>query len=630
DAAAYVDKLLKNVSFITYTKLMVNEDKIDTFSPDYIVLDEFHRCGAPEWGNSVYKLINTYPEAKLLGLSATNIRYLDNRRDMAQELFGSCVASQMSLGEAIAKKILPAPEYVISMYSYKEELKRLSDRVKAERDRGIRKHNEKLIEELRRALENAEGLNHVFSKHMKSKSGRYLVFCANKEHMEEMLAHVSEWFDLVDKEPHVYAVYYDNPQTSKEFAAFKADKSSHLKLLFCIDMLNEGIHVEDIDGVILLRPTVSPILYLQQIGRGLSAGSRESDTPVIFDIVNNFDSLYSIDALQEEMDTAISLMPCTKGENKGKYCDSFTIFDELRDCRKIFKELSSNLSASWSIYYLACKKYYEKHNDLCVPSSYVTDEGLKLGSWLKTQRRVYAGKVCGRLTDEQIAKLEKVGMIWDDAQTQNFTKGCEALELYRREYGNADVPARYISDDGFPLGKWVGNIRTAYKNKKLKPEKIDSLNKLEMIWDVREYRWNLNYEAAREYFAIHGDLQVPHSYMTKTGLCLGRWLSNQIKTYNGIKTGSTPLSKDQIDKLESIGIVWKNKYDYGWDKKYEIAKAYFEEHGNLDISSNYTMDGMDIGKWINMVRLKMANPDSSNLVLSTERMRQLDVIGVSR
>ena len=628
DEDTYVEDLLRNVSFITYTKLMMNEDKIDTFSPDYIVLDEFHRCGAPEWGNGVYKLISTYPKAGLLGLSATNIRYLDNRRDMAQELFDGCVASEMSLGEAIAMKILPAPEYVISMYSYKEELKRLSVRVKNERDLGIRKYNEKLIEELRRTLENAEGLNHVFSKHMKSKCGRYLVFCANKDHMEEMLSHVSEWFDLVDKEPHIYAVYYDNPQTSKAFADFKADKSRHLKLLFCIDMLNEGIHVEDIDGVILLRPTVSPILYLQQIGRGLSAGSKKSDSPVIFDIVNNFESLYSIDALQEEVDNAISLMACTKEENRGKYCGSFRIFDELRDCRKIFKELSCNLSASWNIYYLACKEYYEQNKDLCVPASYVTDEGLKLGSWIKTQRRVYAGKVCGRLTDEQISKLEEVGMIWDDAQTQSFTKGCEALECYRRQNGNTDVPARYISEDGFPLGKWVGNIRTAYKNGKLNDEKSDYLNKLEMIWDVREYRWNLNYEAAKKYFELHGDLQIPHSYVTDNGLCLGRWLSNQIKTYNGTKTGSTPLSAEQIDKLEAIGIVWKNKYEYGWDRKYEIAKTYFEEHGNLDISSNYTMDGMDIGKWINMVRLKMENPDSSNLVLSTERMRQLDEIGM--
>ena len=64
-------------------------------------------------------------------------------------------------------------------------------------------------------------------------------------------------------------------------------------------MLNEGVHIEDVSGVILLRPTVSPIIYKQQIGRALSAS--KTTNAVIFDIVNNIDNLYSIDEIREEM-----------------------------------------------------------------------------------------------------------------------------------------------------------------------------------------------------------------------------------------------------------------------------------------------------------------------------------------
>lgn len=620
-------RVLRNVTFLTYTKLMMNEDGIDSLCPDYIVLDEFHRCGAPEWGESVRKLISAYPAARLLGLSATNIRYLDNRRDMADELFDGCIASDMSLGEAIVRKILPAPDYVISMYSYQEELKRLARRVESERDQGLKKRNEKLVEALRRTLENAEGLPQVFAKHMKSNCGKYLVFCANREHMDEMLSHVEEWFHLVDPAPHVYAVYYDNPETSNEFANFKADISEHLKLLFCIDMLNEGVHVEDIDGVILLRPTVSPILYLQQIGRGLSAGSEENRRPVIFDVVNNFDSLYAIDALQEEFEEALALVACT-GQETSKYCGRFRIIDELMDCRKLFKELSYNLSAAWDVYYQACRKYYEDHGDLQIASSYVTEDGLGLGSWIQTQRRVHAGKAVGRLSEEQIRRLEQVGMVWEDAQEQSFAKGCEALERYLDENGVADVPARYVTADGFPLGKWVGNIRTVYKNGRLDQDRTERLNRIGMIWDVREYRWNVNYEAAKEYFKVHGNLQVPASWVTENDICLGRWVANQIKIYNGLKPGSIPLTAEQTAKLEAIGIVWKNKYEDGWDRKYRIAKAYFEEHGDLNISSSYVIDGIDLGRWVSTIRLKMKNPQSSNLVLSKERIRQMDEIGI--
>ena len=97
----------ENITFFTYAKLMLMEEaELDQSRPDYIILDEFHRCGAEAWGGGVQRLIASYPKAKLLGLSATNIRYLDNQRDMANELFDGNVASEMTLGEAIVRGIL--------------------------------------------------------------------------------------------------------------------------------------------------------------------------------------------------------------------------------------------------------------------------------------------------------------------------------------------------------------------------------------------------------------------------------------------------------------------------------------------------------------------------------------------
>ncbi len=85
--------------------------------------------------------------------------------------------------------------------------------------------------------------------------------------MDEMISHVPQWFAAIDPAPTVYRALSEDPSTDKAFADFKADNSDHLKLLFCIDMLNEGVHVAGISGVILFRPTVSPIIYKQQIGR---------------------------------------------------------------------------------------------------------------------------------------------------------------------------------------------------------------------------------------------------------------------------------------------------------------------------------------------------------------------------
>ena len=74
----------------------------------YIIMDEFHRTGAEHWGERVQKLLAPCPDAKLLGLTATNVRYLDNNRDMAEELFDGRIAFEMTLSEAIVRGVLPA------------------------------------------------------------------------------------------------------------------------------------------------------------------------------------------------------------------------------------------------------------------------------------------------------------------------------------------------------------------------------------------------------------------------------------------------------------------------------------------------------------------------------------------
>ena len=108
------------VEFRTYASTIYDEDTPTGY--DLIVLDEFHRAGAPEWGNGVKRIIASNPLAKILGTSATHIRYLDHERDMAEELFDGNIISHLSLGRALNLKILPTPIYVSSLYSAEETI----------------------------------------------------------------------------------------------------------------------------------------------------------------------------------------------------------------------------------------------------------------------------------------------------------------------------------------------------------------------------------------------------------------------------------------------------------------------------------------------------------------------------
>lgn len=620
---------LRNITYMSYSRLMKNEGRIEELQPDYIILDEFHRCGAPEWGKSVRTLLAAYPEAKRLGLSATNIRYLDNQRNMAEEIFGGNIASEMTLGEAIVRGILPEPKYVIAMYSYKKELERLQKRVQALTNQGLVEENRKLLEQLRRALEQADGLDRVFEKHMNRKNGKYIVFCADKEHMDEMKAQAADWFKRVDADPHVYTAFYHDATTSEEFAAFKKDDSAHLKLLFCIDMLNEGIHVDDVDGVILLRPTVSPIVYLQQIGRALSAGS--AHTPVIFDLVNNFDSLYCIDCLKNEMREAYLMYPDAYGEGE-HFGDRFRIIDEMKDCRELFTRLQDNLGSAWETYYIAAKQWYQECGNLKVPRHYVTQTGLTLGAWIHTQRRVRSGTLSGNLTTEKIRKLDEIGMIWD-VSGSGWNEAMDELRAYQKQYGNLDVKTRYVAPSGFHLGDWINNLRCKIRKygieQVLTEEQRAQIEALGIIWEPKKEKWDVYYHAAEEYYIKHGNLDVPTSYTTDDGIPLGRWIANISGRIHNGSASRGEWSREQLNRLTRIGFQPEKKTVRQWNEKYQLAKKYYEQYGNLNVPIAYSVDGVKLGRWIANIRSKRKNPGANGMVLDEERIQRLDRIGMN-
>ena len=109
-------------------------------------------------------------------------------------------------------------------------------------------------------------------------------------------------------------------------------------------MLNEGVHVEGISGVILFRPTISPTIYKQQIGRALTAG--ENSTPLILDVVNNFEGLCSIAGLQGEIQEAVYRLNAN-GEGDKIITERFKVVEQVHDCRVLFERLQASLSSGW-------------------------------------------------------------------------------------------------------------------------------------------------------------------------------------------------------------------------------------------------------------------------------------------
>lgn len=615
---------LKNIQFFTYARLMnMTPEEISQINPDYIIIDEFHRCGAQVWGQGVQNLLNAFPQTPILGLSATAIRYLDNQRDMSDELFDGHVASEMTLGEAIVRGILNPPKYVLSVFQYKQDLAKYEIRVRNAKSKAVRDEGEQYLNALRKALEKAEGLDVLFHKHIESRTGKYIVFCANYDHMQDMVSLAPEWFSKVDTYPHMYTAYSDDPETDKAFAAFKEDTSDHLKLLFCIDMLNEGVHVEDVDGVILLRPTVSPIIYKQQIGRALSTGTKKN--AVIFDIVLNIENLFSIGAVQEEMQIAISYYR-SLGLESEIVNEQFLVIDEVRDCMELFEKLNDSLTASWSLMYHYAKRYAEENGNLDVPKRYVTEEGYSLGAWINTQRKVYADKAAGILTESQIQLLNDIGMRWDSVRDLSWEKNYAAAKQYFETHGNLLINVADTSETGTALGRWIAQLRFYRKNgvqsSYLTQRRIEALDSIGMVWDVPDYLWEQNYEAAARYYRKHGHLEVPVEYVDESGIRLGTWIGSMRACRKG-QNKRAQLTDGQIARLDELGMNWVGKNEANWEACYKEAQKYRQAHGNLKVPTGYvTENGIRLGRWIRSQR------EALGTTLSDTRKQKLDAIGM--
>ncbi len=720
-------KTLENIEFFTYAKLMRRKEKGDgeellKQKPSFIILDEFHRLGAAQWGGGVEWLRSKYPQAKVLGLSATNIRYLDNQRDMAWELFGGNIASELTLGAAIAGGILPAPKYVLSVYSYQKELERYQARIKRTKNRAVREKAQEELQALRRALGKADGLKEVFARHMlpggekldgngrngdgenyssergtngcvikksalgegfdfkkekfgskneliqgsqmgeegipqggearigeshlekahleESHLGKYIVFCASFDHLNEMKGLATEWFCGVDPEPHIYTAYAEDPKTGQEFEAFKADESAHLKLLYCIDMLNEGIHVEGVDGVILLRPTVSPTIYKQQVGRALAAGGKK--TPIIFDIVMNIENLCSIGAVEEEWKEAVYTLRGNGREDK-TFTGHFQIIDEVKDCRRLFAQLNETLTASWDAMYDIAKEYYKTYGNLEVPAAYTTSDGYSLGAWVATQRKVYLGRTAGCLSVEQIKRLEEIGMCWQGSQEAAWERNFLEAEKYFKEHGNLAVPADYVTAGGCRLGRWIRRQRESLlggqdadenmqilenegehvaNRQSIRAEHRIKLSKIGMVWESGD-PWERRFALAEQYYKEHGNLRMPADYVAD-GVWLDRWLREQKARWEG-GSSQNPLTQEQKEKLTSIGLIpGMSQAELSWCEQYGQAKEFYKKHGNLSVPKQYIAgNGKNLGIW-----LKRQRNGRRNGMLSAWQVTMLDGLGM--
>lgn len=566
---------------MTYDKLAgLTESEIDSLNPSLIVFDEFHRCGADMWGKGVERLLNFAPMAKILGTSATPIRYLDNERDMSDELFDGQIACNMTLAEAIVDGILTMPIYVSALYDFQEDIDDLKIKIENSNENEENKTKLKIqLEDIRNNLKNSKGIPLILQKHLNEKrNGKFVVFCKNAEHVEEMKDIVRQWFQdaNVGDGIHSYFVYSSLEDKDEQYRAFVADNSNNIRLLFAINMLNEGVHI-DIDGAVFLRDTKSPIIYYQQIGRVTDAGV--SEHRIIFDFVNNSRNACKnliLDEISQIINKRYSEDICSKKEKEY----SVYVYDEVEEIIRILEPLVSKIEDNcWMLRYNELIVYMKENND----DVYIQGNR-QLGLWLNRQRkrwRAFLGEnfqyQIKPLSEKQIKLLEQIGI--------SYTHPNE-LQWYK-------MFDKWLEDKNAPeMWWWTSRQRVHYINGTLPTNRKILLEENGFVFNIQEDRFNQGIEYFKEY--MKNNISPPNSKVVlKNGFKLGVWYASM---QNRFKSGS--LSDVQIRTILKHGGDFNIRNKQIEQEKYKInlIDEWQKSNGKI-IPVSLIYKGEQIGKF---------------------------------
>ena len=337
----YVLAQIKNVcgnsvEIYTYSKIT----KISPTGYDLIVIDELHRMGARTWEVGIKNLLQVNPNAKVLGTTATPIRYLDNERDMAEDYFKGDVISQIELVDAMVGGILPVPHYVVGYYS----LEFLNEILEVPRPELVQKALEEKVEAIRENWNKSNGVPGIISRHISQDTKRIIIFFKDILDLQNSKQTVIDWF--IKAGMNVYKTYEIHSKSQTNLNDFEQDGYGGVKLMFCVNMLNEGVHVSGVDAIVFLRATRSRNVWFQQMGRVMDAGKKKA---VVLDLVANarsIEDLAYIKNLQKLYQQKVRSLGGQVGYVGGAHkIEDFDIIDYTEDIIKLlesFKKKTGN------------------------------------------------------------------------------------------------------------------------------------------------------------------------------------------------------------------------------------------------------------------------------------------------
>ena len=328
---------------------------------------------------------------------------------------------------------------------------------------------------------------------------------------------------------------------------------------------------------------------------------------------------------------------------------------------KLLEEIGMRFeNERWRKKYNLAKAYFEHYGNLEIPTIFKTtngyeydENGIALGTWIVNQRIAYKGNSASKITPAKINLLKEIGMRFENIDTmETWMEKYKLAKTYFEHYGNLEIPQGFktingydYDENGIALGIWLAKQRQAYKGQgtqKITPDQIKLLEEIGMRFENKDIMetWMEKYNLAKVYFEHYDNLEIPKTFKTingydydENGIALGNWIGKQRQTYKG--QGTQKITPYQIKLLKEIGMRFetanRNKI---WIEKYNLAKAYFEHYGNLEIPTvfkttngqEYDENGIALGQWI--ANQRNAYKGTCRQKITPDQIKLLEEIGM--
>lgn len=478
---------------------------------------------------------------------------------LSEELFNGNVIQGLNLEEAILDGILPGFVYNACYFGTEKVLKEVEDKLKNNdykiSDDTIRNDLMVKVKELNMIYQNRYKIENIVKDNTKELgiNQKWVIFCRDKQSLGEIREFCVNWFNY---KPNLYIINSDrqaedNDRTLVEFRNAKQG----INVMLCVDMLNEGVHIKDLNGVIMLRKTDSPIIFLQQLGRSLEAG--KDFKPIIFDLIGNYKGLK---VKQNEIErTPISIVKDIEKKTKGKR-NYVIVHNFTEELDTVLEQISAVTS---DCYWTSeedniLKKYYPLGGaDLCM------EKGIKYRTNAAIQVR--ARKLGLNIIDRHNVWTEEEENILREYYMVGGTELCKKKGLSHLSESSIMSRARKLGLVKFNINFWTES-----------ESEIEILKKYYLVGG-----WKLCQEKGLE----HRDSRAIKSKANKLGLFQKTlWTDEEIevlKTYYPI--GGTKLCQEKginksnawiCKKARSLGL--KAEFVENWtDKEIKILKVFY-------------------------------------------------------